>query len=113
MHFTWKNIVKKCKNMQQNVFKQAKITCVGMKILQTKKSFRREFKRQLRLAIVAAIGFTVAFAWRNAVYDTFQNWIARILDVTPQHYTTETYTALGITLFGVLAIFITSRILRE
>lgn len=99
--------------MQQNVFKQAKITSIRMKIFNTKRTFRREFKRQLRLAIVAAIGFTVAFAWRNAVYDTFQNWIARILDITPQHYTTETYTALGITLFGVLAIFITSRILRE
>lgn len=99
--------------MQQNVFKQAKITSIRMKIFNTKRTFRREFKRQLRLAIVAAIGFTVAFAWRNAVYDAFQNWVARILDITPQHYTTETYTALGITLFGVLAIFITSRILRE
>jgi hypothetical protein len=84
-----------------------------MKMFNTRRSFRHEFKRQLRLAIVAAIGFTVAFAWRNAVYDTFQNWIARLLDLAPQHYTTETYTALGITLIGVLAIYISSRILRE
>lgn len=84
-----------------------------MKILNTRRSFRREFKRQLRLAIVAAIGFTVAFAWRNAIYDTFQNWVSRLLDVTPQHYTTETYTAIAVTLLGVLAIFVSSRILRE
>ena len=84
-----------------------------MKLLKTERSFRKEFKKQLRLAIIAAIGFTVAFAWRNAVFDTFQNYVARTLDVTTGHYLTEIYTAITITLFGVLAIFITAHILKE
>lgn len=84
-----------------------------MDVFQTKKSFRKEFKRQIRLALVAAIGFTIAFAWRNAVFDAFQNFVARFLDVAPDHYLSELYTAIVITLFGVILIFITSKLLQE
>lgn len=84
-----------------------------MKILQTKRSFRTEFKRQMRLAITAAIGFTIAFAWRNAVFDTFLLYVSRVLDVSADHYLSEIYTAIAITLFGVLLILITSKLLRE
>jgi len=84
-----------------------------MRMLKTSRSFKKEFKRQLRFAIIAGIGFSVAFAWRNAVFDTFRNWVSRILDVSPEHYLTQTYTATAITLAGVLLIFITSKLLKE
>ncbi len=84
-----------------------------MKIFQKKRSFKREFKRQIRLAIMAAIGFTIAFAWRNAVFETFQSFVSRFLDITPDHYLTETYTAVGVSLLGVIFIFITSKLLRD
>ena len=84
-----------------------------MKVLKVSKSFKKEFKRQARFAIVAAIGFTIAFAWRNAVFESFRNYVARIMDLAPEHYFTEIYTALAITLLGVFAIFITSKILKE
>lgn len=84
-----------------------------MKILQTRRSFRTEFRRQIRLALTAAIGFTIAFAWRNAIFDAFHSFVARFLDISPEHYLSETYTALAITLFGVFLIFLTSKMLRE
>jgi len=84
-----------------------------MSIFETKRSFRKEFKRQIRLALVAAIGFTIAFAWRNAVFDAFQSFVARFLDVAPDHYLSELYTAIVITLFGVILIFITSKLLQD
>lgn len=84
-----------------------------MKIFETKRSFRLEFKRQIRLAIVAAIGFSVAFAWRNAIFDSFQSFVARFLDLQVGHYMTEVYTAIAITLAGVILIFITSKLLKE
>ena len=84
-----------------------------MDIFNTSRSFRIEFKHQLRLAIVAAIGFSVAYAWRNAIFDTFQNWVSRLLDVVKGHYLTEVYTAVAITLAGVALIFITSKLLKE
>lgn len=84
-----------------------------MEILKTKRSFRKEFKRQLRLAIAAAIGFTIGYAWRNAIFAFFQSFVSRFMDVPLGHYTTESYTALAITLAGVLLILVTSRLLEE
>jgi hypothetical protein len=84
-----------------------------MNIFETKRSFKLEFKRQLRMAITAAIGFSIAYAWRNAVFDGFENFVARLLDVPTGHYLTEAYTAITITLAGVLLIFLTSKFLRD
>jgi len=83
------------------------------KILQTKKSFKQELRRQIRLATTAAIGFTIAFSWREAIFELFQNVTSRILDITQNHYTTKIYTATLITIIGVLLIFLTSKILKE
>ena len=84
-----------------------------MKYFETKKSFRKEFKRQIRLAILAAIGFTIAFAWKRAVFDTFLDYVSRFMDLPINHYTSEIYTAIAITLLGVILIFITSKLLRD
>ena len=84
-----------------------------MKVLQTKRSFRLEFKRQLRYAITAGIGFTVAFAWRESVFGFFDSLTSRILEVDPAHYLSKAYTSIVITLVGVLLIFISSKILRD
>jgi len=84
-----------------------------MKILKHKRSFRREFKRQIKMAIIAAIGFTIAFAWREAIFATFQDFVARFLDVSPDHYLSSNYTAFAITIAGVLIIIITSKLLRD
>jgi hypothetical protein len=84
-----------------------------MKILKTSRTYKKEFKRQLRLAITAAVGFTIAFSWRNAIAAFFQNLTSRILDVPSDHYLSETYTSITVTLAGVFLIFLTARILRE
>lgn len=84
-----------------------------MQIFNTKSSFRKELKRQIRMAVVAAIGFTIAYSWREAIYDTFNNFVARFLQVSPDHYLTHNYTAIAITLAGVLAILATSKLLKD
>lgn len=84
-----------------------------MDIFKTSRSFHKEFKRQIRLAIVAAIAFSIAFAWRNAVFDLFQSFVSRFLDLETGHYTTEIYTAIAITLAGVILILISSKLLKE
>lgn len=82
-------------------------------LIKTKRSFRKEFKKQIRFAITAAIGFTIAFAWREAVFNLFLNFTSRILDLSFEHYTTKIYTAILITVLGVLLIFLTSKVLKE
>lgn len=82
-------------------------------MLKTKRSFRQEFKKQIRFAVTAAIGFTIAFAWREAVFDMFLNFTSRIFDLQLEHYSTKIYTAIAVTLFGVILIFLTSKLLKE
>jgi putative Mn2+ efflux pump MntP len=84
-----------------------------MQILKTNKSFKKEFRHQIRLAIVAAIGFSVAFAWREAIFSFFQSFVSRFLDLEPGHYMTEIWTSIAITVAGVLLIMLTSKLLKE
>jgi hypothetical protein len=72
-----------------------------------------EFKRQIRLAIIAAIGFTIAFAWRDAIFNAFQSFVSRFLDLSPDHYMTQIYTAIAITLAGVIIIMLTSKLMKD
>ena len=83
-----------------------------MKLFKTRRSFKKEFRRQLRLALIAAIGFTVAFAWRNAIYNSAQSLITIFTEQT-RVILNELLTALTVTVLAVIAIFITSRILKE
>lgn len=82
-------------------------------MLKTKRSFRQEFRKQIRLAVTAAIGFTIAFSWREAVFDLFLNFTSRVLDLSIDHYSTKIYAAILITILGVVLIFFTSKILKE
>lgn len=84
-----------------------------MKRLKTSRSFKKEFRKQLRFAITAAIGFTIAYSWRNAIFDSVLNFVSQILNLAPSHFTTELYTAFLISILGVLCIFITSKLLKE
>lgn len=84
-----------------------------MKILNVKRSFKKEFKRQMRFALTAAIGFSIAFAWRESLFEMFQNFVSRFFDLVPGHYMTEIYTALVITIVGALLILLTSKLLKE
>ena len=78
-----------------------------------KRTFKQEIKRQARLAIAAAVGFIIAFAWKDAIFDTAVSYVSRILDVAPDHYLTHTYTAVALTLVGVLIILSSSKILHD
>jgi putative Mn2+ efflux pump MntP len=84
-----------------------------MELLRTHRSFRKELKKQLRLAITAAIGFSIAYGWRNAIFDSFQSFISRFFDIPLGHYMTEVYTATALTIVGVVLIFITAKLLKE
>jgi len=83
-----------------------------MRILKTKRSFKKEFKRQLKWAIAAAVGFTIAYAWRDAVLVSMKDIIAK-LAASNQAALTSIYSALIITFIGVLIILASSRLLRD
>lgn len=84
----------------------------GIRIFNVKRSFRKEVARQVRLAIIAAIGFTIAFAWRDAIYNSSKELVKKFTEAANVALT-EIYTAIFITIAGVLLIFLSSRFLRE
>lgn len=77
-----------------------------------RRSFKKEFKRQLRFAIMAAIGFTIAFAWRDAVYNSSRDLVEKFIEVANVTLT-EIYTAMFITIIGVILLFLSSKFLRD
>lgn len=83
-----------------------------MRILKTKKSFRKELKRQLRYAIAAAAGFLIIFAWRDAIINASRNLVKRFAETTPIA-TTEVTTAVFFTIIGVIIIIISSKLLKD
>jgi len=72
--------------------------------------FNKEFKRQLRLLITVAMGFTIAFTWRQTIYDlslTFLKFITKIQDISAL----KILTSILITIFAFLIIYLSARYL--
>jgi hypothetical protein len=78
-----------------------------------KRSFRKEFKRQMKEAIIIAIGFTIAFAWREALFDTFKGVVARFIEISETSYIAEHYASVLITILGILAIYLVAKLMRD
>jgi hypothetical protein len=82
------------------------------KLFQTKRSFRKEFKRQIRFAIIAAIGFSVAYAWRNVIWSLGQRFVL-LIDNSSVGPLSDVWAALAVTFFAVVILFFTSSILKD
>lgn len=72
--------------------------------------FQKEFKRQTRLAIAAAIGFLIAFAWRDYILSLASDFMSNMSKVMPT--TSRLISAITLTFIGVLLIFISSKFLE-
>ena len=89
------------------VFYTQKIKYIYMKA----SKFKQEFRKQTRIAIAAAIGFIIAFTWRDYIIFLAKDIIDKFVNsFTPA--TSGLINALFITLVGVLIIIISSRILK-
>jgi len=76
-----------------------------------KKKFKIEFKKQLRLAIAAAIGFLIAFSWRDFLFDLTRTAIIKLTLMTNVHFV-GFFSAFFVSLVGVLLILLSSRLLE-
>ncbi len=75
-------------------------------------SHEREFKNQLRLLILFTLGFTIAFTWRQTIFDISQTFVQFLTNITNLNSLTV-LTSIFITLISVLLIYLTSYFLRE
>ncbi len=83
-----------------------------MRLFKTKKNFRSELKRQIKLAIAAAVGFLIAFAWRDAIIEGSKEIVKKITEST-QEITIDIFNALVITVIGVGIILLSSKLLKD
>ena len=85
-----------------------------MKLIRAKKSFKKEFKRQLKYAIIAAIGFIIAFSWREAIYNSINKIVVQVVESNGgRSVMNGMYTSITITILGVFFILLVSRFLRD
>lgn len=77
-----------------------------------KKSLRKEFKRQLRLALTAAIGFVIAYSWRDAI-NNVMNTLSINLSGLAGLGNSPFFAPILATIIGVVFIFILSELLKE
>lgn len=71
------------------------------------KTFKKEFKKEMNTAILAAFGFLIALVWKDVITEFVNN----ISEKSPFHG--ALITALGVTIICVLGIMVFSRILKE
>jgi len=83
-----------------------------MKVLNTSRSMRKEFKRQLKLAIIAAIGFTIAYSWRETIMNIMETTAFNLAKGIGIGYS-PLFMPLLTTLIGVFLIFILSKLLKS
>ena len=82
-----------------------------MRIFKAKRTFKKEFKRQIKYAIAAAVGFLIAFAWRDSIYLSVSKLVETFEKTTQA--ASNMLTAILITIIGVLIILVSSRLLRD
>ncbi|PIN90937.1 hypothetical protein COU60_01180 [Candidatus Pacearchaeota archaeon CG10_big_fil_rev_8_21_14_0_10_34_76] len=75
-------------------------------------NFKKEFRRQLRLLIIVALGFTIAFTWRQTIFDVVESFVIRFINVQGTA-TLSFLTSFFITIFSLLLMLIASYFLTD
>lgn len=74
--------------------------------------FKKEVKRQIRLLIIVTLGFTIAFSWRQTVFDIFQT-LVQDLFATISPTASSVLTSTFITVVSLILILIVSYFLQD
>jgi len=74
--------------------------------------FKREFRRQIRTLIIVTLGFTIAFTWRQTVFDLSQNFVKFITNIQGSS-TLSVLTSVFITLLSLLLIYVAAHFLKH
>ncbi len=74
--------------------------------------FQKEFRKQIRLLLTFTFGFTIAFTWRQTIFDTTQsiiNFFIHLQSTTASSILTSTI----ITLVSLLILYFSAHFLKE
>ena len=82
------------------------------RLIQRGGSFKREFRQQIRMLIMLALAFTIAFAWRETTFNLSKSFVLFITQVKSSSLATI-LTSVFITLICVILILITTSALKD
>ncbi|MBX4212536.1 hypothetical protein KW787_03735 [Candidatus Pacearchaeota archaeon] len=74
--------------------------------------YANEFWHEVRMLIVFTLGFTIAFTWRQTVFDTmeaFVQWLTNVHNITSLSILTSSFT----TIFCILIIAVVANFLKD
>ena len=74
--------------------------------------YKREFRKQMRMFVIFTLGFTIAFTWRETIFD-LSKALVRWISNTTNPNATSIWASVFITLICTLLIFLTARWLRD
>jgi len=75
-------------------------------------AFKKEFRRQARMLIIITLGFTIAFTWRQTVFDASLG-LVQFLTHVKNSIELSILTSSLITLISLILIFITAHWLKD
>jgi hypothetical protein len=76
------------------------------------KLFRRELKNEIRLFIVVAIAFSIAFAWRQTIFDAALFLTHTLFNIKGE-IKASVMASILITLIGLALILLSSKFLKD
>jgi len=74
--------------------------------------FRKEFKKQVRTLILFTLGFTIAFTWRQTIFDlslSVVKWVTNIQNSAEL----SLLSSILVTIVSLIVIFLTSHWLKD
>ncbi len=74
--------------------------------------YRQEFRKQMRMFIIFTLGFTIAFTWRETIFDLSKALIVWLTHPTNPN-ATSVWASVFITIICAFLIFLTTRWLRD
>jgi hypothetical protein len=74
-------------------------------------NFQSEFRRQMRMIIIITLGFTIAFSWRQTIFDLVQTAVQKFFHLAAAASSVATSTA--ITILSLVLIYAASHFLKD
>jgi hypothetical protein len=74
--------------------------------------FKREFRKQIRSLIIITLGFTIAFTWRQTLFDVSEAFVQLLINIE-NPTTSSILTSTFMTLVAIALIYGTSYWLRD
>ncbi len=83
-----------------------------LRIQREARKFKKEHRKEIRLLVVLTLSFTIAFTWRQTLFDLSQTFVQFITNIEGS-VTSTILTSTFITIISILLIRVTSHILKE